>query len=553
MPHESTAPGTVRRDVDIATLKAIVDRTKAVLEPNEHALLKDAVDTLAYVTRELESSKVNLVRLRRFLFGESEKTKKVLGAAAAPPAPAPNEPMDPASVTPDAVVQPAQPEPEPEKQKQKQKKPGHGRHGPDAYPGARKKKVPHPDLHHGDRCPSCHGGTVYGLKEPRCAVRITAVAPIQATVWQLEELRCGTCNEYFTAPAPPEVGPEKYDASVAAMVAELKYGIGVPFNRIQKLQHDMGIPLPAATQWELVDKAANQLFPIFQELVRQGAVGDVLHNDDTSMRILELSPEERGALLGPGTEDRSGVFTSGIVSVSEGHRVALYYTGPRHSGENVATLIEKRSATLPPPIQMCDASASNTSGDFETILAACLAHGRRYFVDVATTFPGECRFVLEKLREVYKNDAVAKKNGLSPSDRLAFHQTNSGPLMDELSSWLVDQIDSHKVEENSALGQAIQYMRKHWVKLTLFLRQEGAPLDNNICERALKKAILHRKNSLFFKTLHGAAVGDLFMSFIHTAEMNGVSGFAYLVALLRNTVDACRRPADWMPWCYPRA
>jgi hypothetical protein len=547
MSPKSKAPRSARRDVNAATLKAIVDRTKSVLEADEHALLEDAVETLAYLTRELESSKVNLVRLRRFLFGGSEKTEKVLGGAEAPPAPPPTEPVneatDPASATAGAAGQPPEPE--------KEKKPGHGRHGADAYPGARKIKVPHPALHHGDQCPKCHGGKVYALKEPRSAVRIIAEAPIQATVWQCEQLRCGTCNEYFAATPPPEVGPEKYDASVAAMVAELKYGVGVPFNRIEKLQHDMGIPLPAGTQWELVDKAADQVFPVFQELVRQGAAGDVLHNDDTSMRVLELSAQERAALLGPGTDDRSGVFTSGIVSVCEGHHVALYYTGPRHCGENIATLIDKRSDALPPPIQMCDASSSSSAGDFDTILAACIAHARRNFVDVATTFPGECRTVLEKLRAVYKNEADAKKAGLSPSERLAFHQTNSKPVMDDLHLWLVDQLDSRKVEENSALGKAIRYMRDHWDRLTLFLRKEGAPLDNNICERALKKAILHRKNSLFFKTLHGAAVGDLFMSFIHTAEMNGASGFSYLVALLRNAEAACRKPGDWMPWNYP--
>jgi len=93
-------------------------------------------------------------------------------------------------------------------------------------------------------------------------------------------------------------------------------------------------------------------------------------------------------------------------------------------------------------------------------------------------------------------------------------------------------------------------MRKHWAKLTLFLRVPGAVLDNNVCERALKKAILHRKNALFYKTQNGANVGDIFMSLIYTAEMNRESPFDYLVALQRHHEAAAAAPADWMPWSY---
>lgn len=202
---------------------------------------------------------------------------------------------------------------------------------------------------------------------------------------------------------------------------------------------------------------------------------------------------------------------------------------------------------------MCDALAANTSGDFETIVAACIAHGRRNFVDVAESFPAECRVVLETLRDVFKHDALAKERGLTAEERLRFHQQHSGPVMASLEEWMRGQFAQRKVEPNSGLGDAIRYMQKHWEKLTLFLRKAGAPLDNNISERALKRAILHRKNSLFFKTLNGARVADLFMSLIHTAELNDVAPFDYLVALLRNPAQAAASPANWMPWNYPRA
>jgi hypothetical protein len=201
---------------------------------------------------------------------------------------------------------------------------------------------------------------------------------------------------------------------------------------------------------------------------------------------------------------------------------------------------------------MCDALSRNIPEELKTILAHCLAHGRRKFVDVAENFPEQCLHVLEILKAVYANDAIAKEQGMSPEQRLRFHQAHSGPAMAELQAWMATQIEQRLVEPNSGLGEAIAYMRKHWNELTLFLRVPGAPLDNNVCERALKKAILHRKNAYFYKTLNGARVGDLFMSLIHTCELNGANPFHYLTELQKHARQMAAAVADWMPWNYRR-
>ena len=278
----------------------------------------------------------------------------------------------------------------------------------------------------------------------------------------------------------------------------------------------------------------------------------MLHNDDTPMRILDLKSEaqkEEGA-DDDADDERTGVYTSGIVAVGQGHRIALFFTGAKHAGENLETVLAQRAKELPAPIQMADMLSHNTAGDFTTILAGCMAHSRRRYVDVVEDFPAECRHVLETLSAVYKNDALAKERQLSPEQRLEFHKAESEPLMKELEKWLREQIAEKKVEPNSSLGQAICFMQKHWTRLTLFLRVPGAPLDNNICERGLKMAIRHRKNSLFYKTLNGAKVGDAFMSLIHTAELNGIDAFDYLVALQRHYKRVAANPGDWMPWNY---
>ena len=201
---------------------------------------------------------------------------------------------------------------------------------------------------------------------------------------------------------------------------------------------------------------------------------------------------------------------------------------------------------------MSDALSRNTPKleGGQTLQANCLAHGRRQVVDVVENFPEECRYILETLRGVYHHDALARERELSPEDRLHFHQEHSGPLMKQLQAWMELQLAEHKTEPNSGLGKAISYFLNHWEQLTLFLRQAGAPIDNNIVERALKKAILNRKNALFYKTMNGAEVGDLFMSLIHSCELNGVNPFDYLTDLQRHAEELKQNPSEWMPWNY---
>ena len=122
--------------------------------------------------------------------------------------------------------------------------------------------------------------------------------------------------------------------------------------------------------------------------------------------------------------------------------------------------------------------------------------------------------------------------------------------MQDLHDWLARQLVEKWTDPNSALGGAIGYMLKHWDQLTLFLRQAGAPLDNNVCERALKKAILHRKNALFYRTRNGARVGDLFMSLIYTCQLNGATPFEYLTELQRRGDELAASPERWMPWNF---
>ena len=541
--HTSDGPagsGSPERiDLDRSELEVILERARTeALSQAEYDKLHAAIETLIYLTQELEKNRVSVQRLKQLLFGTTtEKTQKLMEKIL-------DEGEKKKHSSDDAA--------EGKEAEKREKAKGHGRNGAKEYVGADKVCVPHESLKPGDACPNCQKGTVYESVEPGRLVRIRGQAPLGATVYELQKLRCNLCGQIFTAPAPPDVGSDKYDAESASMIALLKYGSGLPFNRLERLQGGLGIPLPAATQWEVVRRSAGVIEPVFEEMIRQAAQGRVLHNDDTTMKVLALtgSPAEPSCPDPTEVSNRKGVFTSGIVSVCEDHRIALFFTGHHHAGENLAAVLKQRASELGPPIQMCDALSRNMPEELDAIVGNCLSHGRRRFVEVAMNFPQECLHVLEILKEVYKNDAEAKSQGMSDKQRLQFHQRQSGPKMDELKTWLTEQIEQHRVEPNSSLGEAISYMLKHWNELTLFLRQPGAPLDNNVCERALKKAILHRKNAYFYKTQNGARVGDMFMSLIHTCELNKVNPFEYLTELQKHANELSSYLEGWMPWNY---
>lgn len=536
-------------ELDTKKLEEVLHRAESALDEKDYKTIKAVIESYAYIAELVGDKNTTIRRLRKLLFGAStEKTETVLSDTGDGSTASASDDDDSESSEETAATEDSKPPPK-----------GHGRNGADDYPGAEQIQVPHQSLEPGDPCPDCQKGTVYEMDKPGVLIRLVGQAPVGAKVYRLQKLRCNLCGKIFTAQAPEGVGSEKYDGTVCSMIGLLKYGCGFPFNRQEGLQGDMGVPLPASTQWEIVEAGAEKIEPAHTQLIFQAAQGDVLYNDDTTVRILELVGKRAEQALAVASADdsddkkesgRRGLFTSGIVSTSEGRRIALFFTGRKHAGENLADVLRRRVAELETPIQMCDALSRNLPLELETIVANCMAHARRRFVDVVDDFPQECRHVLEALRVIYHNDALAREQELSPEARLQLHQAESGPVMEELHGWLTRQFDERLVEPNSGLGQAIRYLLKHWKKLTLFLRKAGAPLDNNICEQALKKAVLHRKAAMFYKTENGARVGDLYMSLIHTCQLNGVNPFDYLTELQRHADELAASPRDWMPWNY---
>jgi transposase len=528
-------------EIDMSELEKILEQISSsrALPPEDLQKLRALVESYEWLQGEITRKGASIGRLQKLFFGtpSTEKTSQVLGESAKEAAQeGADEKEDPPQAPSDAA-------------KPASAAKGHGRNGAGAYAGAQRVSVPHETLKAGDPCPQngCEG-KLYRLPQPRVLVCVKGHVPLQATVFEREALRCALCGKVFVAGLPEGVHSCKYDPTAIAMIGLLKYGTGMPFYRLGGLQEDLGIPLPAATQWEVVRDGAKALGPAYEELVRQAAQGEVLHNDDTPMKILSHLKENEERKK---EKERTGTFTTGIVAQAGLHRIALFFTGRKHAGENLTRVLLEREGQRGPPIQMCDALDRNLpQKPIKTILANCLSHGRRNFVDVVASFPQEVRYVLEALRDVFRHDARAREEKMSPLERLLYHQEHSGPVMKSLKAWMEDQIAQKNVEPHSGLGEAIGYMLKRWEPLSLFLREPGAPLENNITERALKKAILHRKNALFFKSENGADVGDVFMTLVHTAELSGINPFDYLTELLRHPREVADAADAWLPWNY---
>jgi hypothetical protein len=261
-----------RVDMNQEELDALLERARTgPLSEEDCAKLRGVIETLSYLTDLLEDRKTTIQKLRQILFGATtEKTSNLLktgteqagartGQAEGDRTPAPGGGQEP---------------------KSGDKPKGHGRNGALSYIGATKIKISHESLKPGDGCPKCQKGKVYASVAPRRLVRIVGQAPLGAKVYEMENLRCNLCLEVFTAQAPEGVGDKKYDETSGSMIALLKYGTGFPFYRLEHLQGSVGIPLPASTQWEIVHEVAGIVQPAHRELIRQGAQGEVLHNDD---------------------------------------------------------------------------------------------------------------------------------------------------------------------------------------------------------------------------------------------------------------------------------
>lgn len=505
-------------------------------------LLDRLLGLLLTLISVVQEKNYSIKRLKRLLFGPGSETRSTTPSSASAEQAreaAGGEVGDPPSLKPSATPKP------------KGKRRGHGRLAASAFVGAQKVRCEDPALQPKAPCPDpCCRGHLYDTKTPRFFIRRTGQPIVLATRYEQPVYRCSACQTRYATPLPEGVPRQAWDPTADVAIGLYKYAGGVPWYRFSQLQAGFGLPVPISTAFERCEKVADALYPVYRLLREMAAGGELFYVDDTTARILSCMAENKGAVEG----ERTGQYTTGILAQVGARRIVVYRTSRAYAGENLDDLLSERPEGLDLPKQMSDALNRNWPKQFKTIILKCLSHARREFVLLEDAFPQACGRVLDDLAIVYHNDAICRERGLVGEARLAFHQEHSGPVMEALRIWIDEWLEHRRADEpNGRLGKALRYLRRHWTGLTQFLRLSDAVLDNNLCEQALKRAVLLRKNALFFKTEHGAAVGDIWLSVVETCRHNGVNPFEYLVAVVRNAAAARARPREWLPWNYTEA
>jgi len=540
--------------LDLAEVHATLERIEPKVGEADHRLLRSTLDAFESMVREVRRRGATIARLRSMIGQRSsEKTADVVGEGAKSAScdgtsTAAGEPSSDTSNAPPANDT----APLEGGERPRGKRKGHGRIPASSY-ACEATHVAHPTLCAGQQCPDCGHGALYDTREPAPVVIIVGQPLLAAERWDAQRLRCGACGSVFTAPLPERARGPKYTASAAAMIAVSHYWTGLPFHRFEKMQLSFGVPVPAATQWEVVRDHLPEVMPVYDVLASRAAGAPLLHNDDTYVKILELMGKRRRELEAAGElelPERTGLFTTAVVAKTSAGPIVLFASGRAHAGENLGDLLDRRAADLPAPIQMCDGLDRNLPDDHSVVLANCLVHARRHIVDEVGNHPDICKHILDEIGKVFLYEDVCRRCGLTGDARLELHQRQSGPVMRDLKKWIDELVESKRIEPNSGLGGALAYMTKRWQELTLFLRVADAPLDNNITERSLKVPIRARRASLFYATKNGAFVGDVYMALIYTTQLHGGDPFRYLTALFTHDKDVAAAPEEWLPWTY---
>jgi hypothetical protein len=524
-------------------LDKFLEELEPVVSESQYGMACTLVGLVRRIANELERARVSLTRLRNVVFGGSQDKT------------GPLDEVKKAAAEDSASKRLPRGNP---------KGKGHGRNSlKRGFWGAVRHLVLHAQLTSGSLCGTDCSGRLNVLNRVRSTARIFGQAFLPMHIWEQQGLRCSACQRIAWAPLPPEAKGPKYDPTAVSMLAGMVYANGLPLTRIARHQEGCGVPIPETVQCELLAGLAEQVEPVHEVLIDRAAQAELFHLDDTTRKILSLpaghGADESAAADGvcgqekKNKKERTGTFTTAIVSVGEGRRIVLFFTGRRHAGENLQELLRRRSRHCRKPIQMSDALPCNVPVEFDTVVANCLSHGRSKVKDLLRVFPEPVRHVLEEVAKVYRVDARARREQLSDAERLKLHREESLPVMETLCGWMEAQFAQKAVEPNSSLGMAFHYWLNHWYQLTQFTRVPGVPIDNNLAERVLKMAIRHRKNSLFYKTPHGAAVGDRLMSLLFTCQLAGIDPFGYLTALQRHREAVAAEPEAWLPWNYEQA
>lgn len=546
------------KDVTVDEIWQLLEQVKPRLSDEEYEFFLSMAETLLYLKDVADDQKVRMRALIKQLLGS--KTEELL-----------LQQEQGSTSSAESLDEDTKEQSDSQDNKNKKPRSGGGRHSASNFPKATHIVHEVAGMSAGTPCPRCgqeSQGKLYA-REDKVLLRIKAQSPIVAMVHHLKSWRCRLCDYTITATPPEEVGTARFDDSVGVFLAISRFELGLPSFRMENWLKREQTPIPQGTQYQLMHEIFLILLPIYQRLHLLAAQADCFLSDDTRNRILNYIPELEGS-------NRRQIFTTIIRargptdSFDDNEKrsceIVLYSTGPRHTRDNLKTLLLQRVHGLRLPLVMTDGSSmaslepakARGKGTIEqreyskkiAVMAGCLAHARRKFFLIRTDFPNQCQPILQAFQKIYALESSMKRCGFEPLQRMHAHQMRSASHMLQIRQICLTHLQEKLVEPNSILGQSMNYFLKQYDKLTAFLRDERSPLDNNLAEQGLKLPIRHRKNSLFYKTEAGARTGDVFTSIIQTCIANNVSAQDYMLNLAKHKDKVAQAPHEWLPWNY---
>lgn len=410
------------------------------------------------------------------------------------------------------------------------------------------------ELDPGDNCPDC-GGDLRVLGEDVSELLDMIAAQLKVIEIVRIKKSCRHCEKVVQQPAPSRPIPRGMAGpSLLAFILVSKFDDHVPLYRLNEIFARMGADIPDTTMVDWCGGAMKTLAPLLEKLETSIMASDVLHADDTPIRVLDRSRRDKG--LG------KGVKKGRIWAYVRDQRPwagtappgAVYQFAPDWKEEHVLTHLGQTSGILQADGYKGYGKlyATDPDGNSQFREAACWAHLRRDFHDIWTATKSEiAREALDRIGALY--DIEREITGRPADLRKAVRQENSKPKVEAFRAWAERQLT--RIPGKGDLAKAFRYGLSRWRSFTLFLDDGRVAIDNNVAERALRPIGVGRRNWLFAGSDAGGETLARAMTIIETAKMNGLDPQAYLADILDRIHDHMNpRLDELLPWNWtPKA
>jgi len=396
-------------------------------------------------------------------------------------------------------------------------------------------------------CPCCNGA-MHPIGEDRSERLDVIPAQYRVLVTRRPKYACRACEgAVVQAPAPARLieGGLPTEATVAHVLVN-KYANHLPLYRQWQILVRQGIDIDRSNLALWVGRGAFLLAPVVNRMLELLKGSAKLFCDETRAPVLDpgRGRTKKGYLWAIARDDRpwAGADPPAVV----------YLYAPGRGGEHALRHLAGFAGVL----QVDGYSGYNALADparpgGAVTLAYCWSHFRRLFYDIAKG--GNAPIADQALARIAMLYAIEDAiRGLSASERQAARQQRTKPLVDQLFTWLEDQL--RRVPNGSKIAGAIGYGLNHRHGLRHFIDDGRIEIDTNVVERTIRPIALNRKNSLFAGHDEGGVHWGVVASLVETCKLNGIEPQAYLTDLLTKLVKGwpMRRIDELLPWVWAR-